>query len=358
MKKINPLRVLAWNTAETILSTCFAANEVTMDGEWLRVSPYGEFPNKAGLQKVTKEDGQTLVESFNSLSGRLGRGFLGIPIFVGHPDVDPASYPDKRRIGRINQLEAREDGVYGLVAWNSLGKEITQEGYYLYDSPTWLLRRDGKYIRPVELKSVGMTNMPQIPNSPWAKNETPNPQDSMDWLLKQLIEAGLCKEGDSQEAMQAAISGLIANNAKLQDVMAQKAAADTAATEAANARTAQEQRMQAANEALTKTLLDSGITSGRITQAQRAEWEKKFGADIVVAANEFIALKPVVPTKSAVEGVGTRKAGESTNASEKIVAINEAVKKAALDGGFNLATNEGHQRAWESAKKAKPELFN
>lgn len=366
-----PKLVLATNEAERMLATCTAANEMVQDGEWLRITPYGDFPNKVGLQRVQKEDGEQLVTAFNSLKGKLARGFMGVPVFVGHPDVAPDKYPDKRRYGRINELQAREDGVYGLVALNDLGKQAMQEGHYLYNSPTWYLRKDGAHIRPMQLVSVGLTNTPQIPNEPWAKNEEDAPVWS--WLSQMLKEAGLFNpDTDDEAAAKSAIAALIADRAKLAEAETAKATAEQAATTAANERdtlqsqltTATNERdgiktqLTAANERFTKHCLDVAVKGGRITAAQRAEWEAKFGTDPIVAANELDAItKPAVPTGSKVGNLGNRKSGESNAGSEKIVAINEAVKEAAKVGNFDLATNEGHNKAYAAAKKAKPELF-
>jgi hypothetical protein len=353
-----PKLVLATNEAQ-IIATCTATNELVMDGEWLRVTPFGDFPNKVGLQRVQKEDGEQLVTAFNSLKGRLARGFMGIPIYVGHPDVSPEKYPDKRRYGRINELQTREDGVYGLVAWNDLGKQVMENGHYLYDSPTWYLRKDGAHIRPMQLVSVGLTNTPQIPNEPWAKNEADN---TLNWLKELLIKHGLLGKDEASDDEQGKISGiiagLIADRAKLTETESAKATAEQAATTAANERDGLQTQLTAANERYTKRCLDLAVTSGRITQAQRAEWETKFATDPIMASNELDTLKkPAISTTSKVDGLGKRKEGESNQGSEKIVAINDAVKEAAITGGFDLATNEGHNKAYAAAKKAKPELF-
>jgi hypothetical protein len=151
-----------------------AANERPIDsGEWLQVAPYGDYPHKYGTQHLTRKVAENLVADFNSFCSRCGRLFRGRPIFVGHPDVFPDKYPDKRRYGRIEALEAREDGLWCKPAWNAAGEENLREGYYLYPSPVWSFRQlAGGVIEPMELVSVGLTNSPNIGNvQPWAKNE-------------------------------------------------------------------------------------------------------------------------------------------------------------------------------------------
>lgn len=168
---------LAANAAQAVMADLLisAPNDRPLagDGEWQQITPWGQFPHALGKQNLTRANGEAMVTAFNSLAGRLKNAFRGVPIYVGHPDVDPKSYPDKRRYGRIDALEARPDGLYAKPAWNDLGTKNLSEGYYAYPSGVWAVQRekDGS-ISPKELLSVGLTNWPNIAAvSPWAKNE-------------------------------------------------------------------------------------------------------------------------------------------------------------------------------------------
>jgi hypothetical protein len=168
------LRALLAYNCNLTPATTGAANDRPIDnGEWLQVAPYGEYPHKYGTQRFTRQVAANLVEQFHGMKSRCGRLFRGRPIFVGHPDVYPDKYPDKRRYGRIEALEAREDGLWCKPAWNSAGTENLREGYYLYPSPVWSFRQlPGGIIEPLELVSIGLTNSPNIGGvQPWAKNE-------------------------------------------------------------------------------------------------------------------------------------------------------------------------------------------
>lgn len=87
--------------------------EESSDG-WFKVSPYGVFRGKTPgrPQHFTEDAAQRMVAEFNSLRGKLGRMFRGIPIYAGHPDVDPTIWTDDRRLGKATQLEARADGLW------------------------------------------------------------------------------------------------------------------------------------------------------------------------------------------------------------------------------------------------------
>ncbi|MEK9752268.1 MAG: helix-turn-helix domain-containing protein [Rhodospirillaceae bacterium] len=175
----------------------------------MKITPWGDFPNKVGVQRVRKEDGDAMVTAFNSLRGRLARAWRGVSVFVGHPDVDPTNYPDKRRYGKITDLQSREDGLYGLIEMNDLGDQAMNEGHYLYCSPTWELKRDGRFVRPIDLISVGLTNTPNIPGEPWANNEAKNDTAMKDILVKLLRAAGLVAANADDAAIEAAANEVL-----------------------------------------------------------------------------------------------------------------------------------------------------
>jgi hypothetical protein len=160
-------------TETTGFDICAAANiQAISGGEWEKITPWGQFQNPKGLQRVTKAEGKEMVQAFNSLAETSGSAFRGIPIYRGHPDVDPEHYPDDRRLGKLLGLAVREDGFYCKPAWNSLGEENKKEGFWLYPSAVWKFNRlPGGVIAPFELVSIGMTNTPNIPGvTPWAEN--------------------------------------------------------------------------------------------------------------------------------------------------------------------------------------------
>jgi hypothetical protein len=150
------------------------ASNIAISGvEWEKITPWGKFQNDKGLQDVSPETGRALVAAFNAQAAKEGANFLGIPIYVGHPDVDPKVYTDHRRYGKLTALAVRPDGLYGKPAWNDLGEQNQEQGYFVYPSPVWYFKNiGGGIIVPEELASIGLTNTPNIPgSSPWAKNE-------------------------------------------------------------------------------------------------------------------------------------------------------------------------------------------
>ena len=160
------------------------ANRFTLlQEDWVQLSPFGDFSHARGLQRVDRAAADAMVVQFSSFRGRLGRLFGGVPFYVGHPDLSGASdFVDRKAYGWINELAAREDGLYGLVKWSEAGLEILRNAHFKYLSPYWEAREIGtengrRIYRPVALLSVGLTNQPNIPVKPLANECRNDPAD-------------------------------------------------------------------------------------------------------------------------------------------------------------------------------------
>ena len=74
---------------------------------------------------------------FKSTKDRLARLWRGLPVYVGHPDLDPKTYPDHRKYGSIQDLEVRADGLWARPKWSKAGREIVNDEHYDFQSPLW-----------------------------------------------------------------------------------------------------------------------------------------------------------------------------------------------------------------------------
>src|ERR1035438_8067141 len=167
----NAEQVLAVNdfSFETVFSNEYPADKKT---NWVLISPYGDFPNvvkgRDVIQHFTQADAKEICNEFNSLPS-IGVKMMGIPWYVGHPYVDSfkADYPDKEAKGRIKELQARADGLYANVEWNSDGKDLISKRAYHGHSIAWIMRANDKgEFHPFSLDHVGFTNKPNIPGIP------------------------------------------------------------------------------------------------------------------------------------------------------------------------------------------------
>lgn len=361
------------------LFSIFAANEIVADGEWLRISPYGEFPNtilrrgrpEAGVQVVERSDADNLVTAFNSFSAQLGRAFRGAPIYVGHPDVpdatEAARHTDKRRYGSIRALEARADGLYGQVVWNDLGQAAIDQGHYQFSSPFWALADDPnrqRAVRPIRLLSVGLTNSPAIPNDPWAKNEdSPNPVTNPEtMLIQKLIEAGLVGEGATEEELAAALDALIAaaNAAaeKQQEPPPEMAAANERITQLETDLTAANERADIERQSRVEAILAQATAEGRITAHEVAGWNTRFATDFEGAhtALQSLGKGAASPPQGGPAVVAPPK--EAGSLTPNMVAINNAVQSYAKAQGLDLSTHQDYNTAFAAVRRSLPTLFS
>jgi hypothetical protein len=170
---------------------------------WVQVSPFGDFANgnngKRVIQRFAKEDAETIANAFNAGNGKVTGQPFGVPFYIGHPD-HPAfrsqpGHSDPKSYGRGKQMEVRHDPACGLcntfanatgdaeaspcpthglfvrVDWNEEGKKLIANESFHGHSVNWGAIPAGKengmpVYRPVTVKSIGLTNQPNIPVKP------------------------------------------------------------------------------------------------------------------------------------------------------------------------------------------------
>lgn len=321
----------------TVVADIANAKPVDDETEWFQVAPYGEHPNRVGLQVFTKPAADKIVASFNSVASRVGRLFRGAPIYAGHPDVDPARWPDSRRLGKIVALEARNDGLYAKAEWNTLGAENNENGFYVYPSPRWLCEKAAKGIAPVELISVGLTNTPNIRSSaPVTANDE---------------AAGGAEADQTDRTDQTDLTNqLEAANAQVMTLTGERDAANAQVAELTTARDDLRAQLTAANDALAaerglrrELLLDHAVESGRITPADRPALVALFNTDWPAAEADLKGRKPAYNTQP----INLPK--------DRAPLANEHERQAARQEAVNVimqAKGVDYDTAWGLAKRA------
>lgn len=335
--------------------TIFVNERPLAEGEWQMISPYGEFKNTKGLQRVDRQSADRMVLAYNSLAARIGRLFRGMPIYVGHPDVLPKEFSDKRRYGAVQELEAREDALYGRVAWNDLGEQNRVQGYYIYPSPAWVLQENGDGTwSPNRLLSVGLTNNPNILTvEPWVNEALPVDESENDvmktipeWLAKALKLPDTATDEEAQAAFGALETSLAEATAKA-DKLATELADVTAKADAAVAAKGVAEAAQGAAETTAanertlhaEALVTVAINSQWIAPGDRAAWMKKLDADFGNAAGEL--ERTAVNTKGVDLG-GARKA--IATAEDRRRELDVAVNSR-MGGGLS------YDEAWAAVKR-------
>jgi hypothetical protein len=143
--------------------------------QWLKLVEYGDHSHPEGIQRVTKGAAVEMQRKFRSLRARLARKFGGVPIYIGHPDDENFArlpgHSDTRSYAWVQDIEAREDGIWILPKWSEDGQKLIKNSYFKFLSPRWEMKREGDVLIPIRLISVGLTNHPNIPGDAIANQE-------------------------------------------------------------------------------------------------------------------------------------------------------------------------------------------
>jgi hypothetical protein len=195
-KKLNLVHAANEDAGIVGANEALAAANFTVASEGGLIVPFGDFPQvviltgaslaeakKRGvkvaangkavvIQRVDAEAANAMKEELASLWGNVKRFFAGAPVYEGHPyHPDPEqrkSYPNKRALGWIKEIEVLPDAIKLVPSYNSLGTEAVNDAQLAYHSPEWSMAfvgvENGQGVyRPVKLRSTGLTNEPNIP---------------------------------------------------------------------------------------------------------------------------------------------------------------------------------------------------
>lgn len=368
-----PIRVYASALNESISAA---------EGEWVRVAPYGKFPvsvtvdgvRRTVTQNMDREAADAMVSAFNSLATQAATLWRGLPIFEGHAD-DPQwrkENPSVRKaaVGRVKELQARDDGLWCRPAFNEAGNGLVRGDApaYTAHSPHWgLLPLDGKAgtnTRPVQLYSLALTNNPNIPGNLLGLNEddefsaeqkTITPMNPL--LIKLLAALGQTVTAETPaEALSTALQAGIDKLGTVTSAAAEKPTLENKLATASNEATALKTTLKEERAARSGVVVDVAVTSGRITEAKRSEWINALNEapDFNAKATELNKLTPAINTQNKIGDVGSRKAEAAAQATQ-ITAINEAVDSYIKTNG--LDPRKDYDRAFSAVQGAKPELF-
>jgi predicted nucleic acid-binding Zn-ribbon protein len=312
---------------------------------WFKISPYGTFRGKTPgrPQIVSKDSAQAMEGEFNSALGKLGRKFRGVPIYHGHPDVDPEIWTDDRRIGKVTKLEARADGLWGYAEWNSIGEDNKREGWWIYPSPRWDAPPGQTQFSPDRLISIGLTNTPRIAESDPVFNsqlETKNNTTMDPKIIREKL--GLAPEATDEEVLAklekvtAAATAGEAANAQLATVEKEKEGME-------NSITGKDREITSLREAHNNSLLDAAEKDARIKPSERPAWAARLnGANRAEEINSLQGLTPQLNTGKLDLSGRRDERKQSDNLREEVSNAVEALKK---DKGLS------HAEAWKKVKR-------
>ncbi len=350
--------------------------------------PFGEYPHKAGLQLFDEKAAQAIAANHNGLLSKISRWASGAsyPVYIGHPDLPGSKDADKRAYGWIENMTVEAGGLRLGVKWSDEGRDLVSNAYFKFYSPLWWTTKAKGGIRPTALKSMGLTNDPNIPVPALANEADPtDPTDptnlqteTTDEMKPELLAAlGLDPAATHEDAM-AAIAQLTQAAAPTAEEAPAAEATETPAVEAAEPAAEEEipageadpekqvaddcaaaKVKSAANDAAT-----AAVASGRILFAEHAAT-----VESLLAANDFgsaladlRAAAPKVKTVSATGPLGAAKVQLVIAANDE-VAGRRAERAVAVANELQAITNplmpDGERRrvAWQRAQAKNPSLF-
>lgn len=373
-----------------------AANQAVMAGSFSILQadsfevPYGEYPHSVGMQVFDREAAQMMANELSSLLGKLSRGFRGVPVYAGHPDHPDAKlaaqYPDRRARGWIKEIIPGDASARFVVSYNELGRSEVEDAQWAGYSPLWLMRpipaangKPGMRFRPAMLKSVALTNNPNIPVPPLiaANEDSPHPSETppmkptLKAKLLQLL--GLAEDVDDDTFDTAAnqyCDTELARRAAAKDNPEKKDDGPPAANEAvlSEMRLQIEGAVAAANQAAAELratrvdfALEQLVNSGRLPAADRDATR----ARLLAAANDaaitseistLMAAKPRLQTSAThTQGLAAQRpaVAAANEAEERQRLRNEAVEQVRQAQPGVSATV-----AWGIAASRNPDLFS
>ncbi|MGJ8674057.1 phage protease [Rubritalea sp.] len=284
---------------------------------WFIVSKYGDFPNtgldiKTGrslpiTQRFGKAEAVEMVDNFKGVFNRVSHLFRGLPIYEGHAD-----HPQKMRenpdgapkaVGRVKELEVREDGLWARAVMNEMGVPLIKGDAAPYSgtSPFWWTLDTGKkekgrsVQRPISLQSIALTNDPNIEGNfigmnqfqglealedSGAKeqaenNNQPKQKDTMD--PKMIREKLGLPEDASDDAVGGKISSILKEIASLKK---EKGDATSKLTAANSKVTSLTDELKGFKEGEVTALLNQALTDGKITEAQKEQWQGMLNSNL------------------------------------------------------------------------------
>lgn len=331
--------------------------------------PYGEYPHQKGLQIFDREAAEQIVANHTGLLAKMKRlvGAGELPVYIGHPDIPGSTDTDKRAYAWIAEMAVENDGLRLTPRWTAAGEEMIEGGHFRFYSPTWYLarQRTGSGYRPVQLKSVGLTNNPNIPVPALANEDAPEPE--IETMNPELLKAlGLPEDATLEDAL-AAIAALQEPPAEEEPPAQEEPppAEQPPMEEPPEEEEEAENELQAERDALRARVIDfevaAALADGRIITANEATEREALAnaGDFEAAIDALKQRAPQLKTAPKAGDLGTAKTKALAENVEGAAAEERAELVANEYARTNpqLAENERRRIAWNRAAAKNPELF-
>jgi hypothetical protein len=132
---------------------------------WYHIEPKGNHPNQAGkiIQLIDDAACQSVVNRFNQ-DANAGRLSHGHEMLIDHEHFKHDTGKETIAYGWLQQLEHRDDGIFGRIRWSATGQKAVDGGDYRFFSteyePADLEILEDHRVRPLRLAGLTLTNDP------------------------------------------------------------------------------------------------------------------------------------------------------------------------------------------------------
>lgn len=155
--------------------------------EWIHLVPAGTFRGRDGRGPYTATNAAAVIAASQDL----------LPLVIDEVHATDTGAPAAPARGWIEELQARNDGIWGRVSWTPSGRAMLAERAYRGISPTFTHAKNGQVLR---LLRAALTNVPNLPQLATLHHQEPNTMD----LLAELRQLhGLPADADEAAALHA-----------------------------------------------------------------------------------------------------------------------------------------------------------
>ncbi|MDU7778691.1 MAG: phage protease [Aeromonas caviae] len=277
---------------KTYLALCFdlSRQQVRDEKVWLPLIPPGVFSGNDG-RTWNNSNPDAVVASFTKKR----------PFDVEHATHIKGPKGEKApAVGWILALQNIAGEVWGMVDWNSEGREMLEKKEYAFYSPAFLYEEDGT-VRAIA--SVGLTNEPNLDQLPALNRE----ENTMPLPVELTQALGLGADADTTAALTAintlkADHQLALNRANAGPDLTKFVPKETHEL-ALNRALAAEAKVKETDDAKLTALVDAAINDGKIAPANKEMFlgmcRQEGGVE---KFNAFVASAPVIADASKVKG--------------------------------------------------------
>ncbi len=133
---------------------------------WYQIEPKGVHPNQeAGVTQIIDDEAtRTIVNRFNT-DAAANKLRHGSEMLIDHEHFSDQADQETRAYGWLQELQNRDDGIYGRIRWTTTGQAAVDGGDYRFFSTEYLqdemkVLNGGKMkrMRPLRLDGLSLTN--------------------------------------------------------------------------------------------------------------------------------------------------------------------------------------------------------